>query len=408
MIPRFSMQVLLMALALLASFAAPAAQRTFATPQAAAQALHDTVRSGDTAALAAVLGPGSADVIASGDPAEDMGGRARFIAAFEQSAMVEPAGRGRVRLVIGPEAWHFPFPLVHGRGGWRFDTRAGRDEVIARRIGRNELAAMQAVLAYVDAQRDYALERHDGAGPGVYARRIASEAGRHDGLYWTPTRDDPLSPLGVMFTLAAADETARGEAQPYHGYFFRVLESQGPHAPDGAMDYVVGGRMIGGFGIVAYPARYRVTGVRTFLASHEGVVHSRDLGVRTPAIARAMKRFDPDRTWRHEAVAVAVSGPDEGIGHRLGELGCTVCHRTAPASGADAATPLAPSFREIAARYRGQDRAEERLTRVVIEGADRKDRHWTHRHEFTEMGANAPRVSPDEARAIVRWILATP
>jgi cytochrome c551/c552 len=395
----------------LAGFAAPApaAQRSFASPDAAAQALYEAVRSGDRPTISMVLGAGSADVIDSGDPAEDMVGRARFVAAFEQSARTERSDARHAQLVIGPQEWRVPFPLVRGTDGWRFDALAGRAEVIARRVGRNEISAMQAALAYVDAQREYALAPHDGAGPGIYARRIASAPGRHDGLYWMPTREDPLSPLGVMFTFAAADETGASSVQPYHGYLFRVLGQQGPHARGGAADYSVGGRMIGGFALVAYPARYRVTGVRTFIVNHEGVVFSRDLGARTPAIARAMGAFDPDKAWRREAGVVARSDDDDRMRRVVSGRGCTLCHREAPSPrGPEDASPLAPSWREIAARYRGRADAEEMLTRIVIEGADPRERHWKNRIEFTKMTGNSPGVSPDEARALVRWILSLP
>jgi cytochrome c551/c552 len=401
-------------LAILLAFAslaatATAAQRSFASPDAAARALYDAVRGGDRTAIGAVLGAGSADVIDSGDPAEDMVGRARFVAAYEHSAHTARTDARHAQLVIGPQEWRVPFPIVRGPDGWRFDALAGRAEVIARRVGRNEISAMQAVLAYVDAQREYALAPHDGAGPGIYAQRIASAPGRHDGLYWTPTREDPLSPLGVMFTFAAADETGASSVRPYHGYLFRVLGQQGPHARGGAADYSVAGRMIGGFALVAYPARYRVTGVRTFIVNHEGVVFSRDLGARTPAIVHAMRAFDPDKAWRREAGVVARSDDDDRMRQVVAGRGCTLCHRDAPSPrGPEDASPLAPSWREIAARYRGRADAEEALTRVVIEGADPMDRHWKNRIEFTRMGANAPGVSPDEARALVRWILSQP
>lgn len=386
--------------------APPPPQRIYPTPAAAAQSLLDAVRANDRAATAAVLGPGSAGLVDSGDPVEDAIARLRFVAAAEHSMRVRVLGGHRAAVVIGPEEWVVPFPLVRTSLGWRFDTRAGRSEVIARRIGRNELAAMQAALAFVDAQREYALAPHDGAGPGVYARRIASTPGRHDGLYWTPTREDPLSPLGVMFTLAAADEASNDDASPYHGYYFRVLEGQGEHAPGGAAGYVVGERMIGGFALVAWPVRYRVSGVRTFIASHDGVVYSRDLGPRTGAIAHAMRLFDPAPGWRREAVVAAHSAQGERMRHLAGELACSLCHREAPMPrDSDGAMPLAPSWAQIAERYRARDDAEERLTRIVIEGADPGERHWKDRLEFTKMGGNAPRVSPDEARALVRWIL---
>lgn len=393
------------ALVLLAPAGAPAAQRHFATPQEAGTALNKAVRDADRKAIAAILGPGSSDVVDSGDPAEDMVGRARFAAAYGQSSRIEPAGRDRAELVIGEDGWHVPFPLVRDAAGWRFDAHAGRGEVIRRRVGRNELAAMQALLAYVDAQREYALAAHDGVGPGVYADRIASAPGRHDGLYWMPSRGEALSPLGVLFTLAAVDENGRA-AQPYHGYLFRVLLSQGRHAPGGALSYSVNGRMIAGFSLLAYPARYRVSGVRTFVVSHEGRVYSSDLGIGTPGAARAMRDFDPGPKWRLESEAVAASQEDARMANLAGTLACTLCHRQDPVPRqAGDAPPLAPTFREIASRYRHDPQAEERLTHEVIEGIDPADRHWKDRADFTRMGANAPRVTPDEARALVRWVL---
>ena len=400
-------RLVMCAVALLAApvGAQAAGQRYFPAPQQAAAALNDAVRASDRKAIAAILGPGSADVIDSGDPAEDMVGRARFAAAYAQASRIEPAGPSRASLVVGEEGWTFPFPLVREAAGWRFDARAGRDEVIRRRVGRNELAAMQALLAFVDAQREYALDSHDGAGPGVYADRIASAPGRHDGLYWVPSRDEPLSPLGVLFTFAAADENGR-EAQPYHGYLFRILRAQGRHAPGGAHEYSVNGRMIGGFALLAYPARYRVSGVRTFIVSHEGRVYSRDLGARTPAEAHAMREFDPGPGWSLEKEAVANSQEGERMAKLAADLACNLCHRQQPAPRETGETrALAPSFAEIAARYRHDAQAEERLTHEVIEGIDPADRHWKDRVEFTSMGANAPRIAPDEARALVRWIL---
>jgi cytochrome c551/c552 len=352
--------------------------------------------------MTAVLGPGSAEIVESGNPGEDMAARARFVAAWDEAMRIERKGERRAEIVLGAQEWRFPFPLVNDRGGWRFDTRAGRDEVIARRVGRNELAAIQAALAFVDAQREYALEPHDGVGPGVYAGRIASAEGRRDGLYWMPTLEHPLSPLGVGFGLASAE--MNGDAVPYHGYFFRVLHAQGPSAAGGEMDYVVGGRMIGGFALVAWPARYRVSGVRTFIVSHEGIVYSRDLGKLSDGMARAMRAYDPGAGWSRETRAPVRADNEPSMRHMAREYGCSLCHRDAPAPREAAGTPLAPSWREIAARYRGRD-AEAQLTRIVMEGADPAERHWKDRQDFTAMGANAPRVGPDEARALVRWIL---
>ena len=390
------------------ALAAAAAQKTFGTPESAAQALHDAVRANDSRELAALLGPAGRDIIESGDPAEDMVGRVRFVAAYERFHQVEVTSPHRAVLVIGDERWRFPFPLVGGPSAWHFNTAEGRKEVIARRIGRNELAAIQAVLAYVDAQREYAGLAHDGVGPGVYAERIASTAGRHDGLYWMPTRESPLSPLGPLFALAAADETGGSASAPYHGYFFRVLRAQGSNARNGAADYVVRARMMAGFALVAWPARYRVSGVRTFIVNQDGAVYSRDLGPETDRVARTMLAYDPGRGWKRESDAVPLSQESASSRRLAGDRGCTVCHQVAaPAQGADAATPLAPSFGEIGERYRADPGAEERLTHVIQQGADPGDVHWRGRAEFTAMRA-ASNVSPDEARAIVRWILSLP
>ena len=386
---------------LFATFTAAAAQRRYPTPEAASSALHAAVRSGDPREISAVLGPGSADIVDSGNAGEDMAARARFVAAWEQAMRVERTGPRRADLVLGPQEWRFPFPLVNDRGGWRFDARAGRDEVLARRVGRNELSAIQAALAYVDAQREYALEPHDGAGPGLYARRIGSTAGLHDGLFWTPTRESPLSPLGPAFGIAEAERN--GDAVPYHGYYFRVLLAQGPSATGGALEYVVGGRMIGGFALVAWPARYRVSGARTFVVSHEGVVYSRDLGALGEGVARAMKAYDPGPGWKRETQP-PLRADDSAVRRMASDYGCTLCHRDSPGPREAAGAPLAPSWRDIAARYRSRD-AETELTRLVMEGADPGERHWKDRHDFTSMGANAPRVTPDQARALVRWIL---
>jgi cytochrome c551/c552 len=395
--------LLLLALAaFLAGFSAAAAQSYFATPEAAAHALYQAARAGDDAAMERVLGSRSADVVESGNEGEDMAGRARFVAAWDEAMRIDRHGGRRAELVLGAQARPFPYPLVHDAAGWRFDSRAGRSGVVARRIERNEQDALQAALAYVEAQREYALAMHDGVGPGVYAQRLASTHGLHDGLHWMPTPEHPLPPLDVGFALAAAE--ANGDAVPYHGYFFRVLPAQGDAAPGGAASYIAEGRMTGGFALVAWPARYRVTGVRTFTVSHDGLVYSRDLGPLGGGRARAMAAFDPDSTWRPEVQAIARAGNDPAMRTLAAAQGCTLCHRDAPAPREVAGTPLAPSWREIAARYRGRD-AEAELARIVTQGADQ--RHWKDRHDFAAMGANSPRIEPDEARAIVRWILSS-
>ena len=388
--------------AFLASFSAAAAQRYYASPEAAAQALYQAVRAGDTDAIEQVLGWRSADVVESGNAGEDMAARARFVAAWDEAMRIDRHGKRRAELLLGAQAWSFPYPLVRDAAGWRFDARAGHGGVVSRRIERNEQDALQAMLAYVDAQHEYAMGMHDGAGPGVYAERLESTPGRHDGLHWLPTPENPLPPLELGFALASAE--ANGDAVPFHGYYFRVLRAQGAAAPGGSASYVAGGRMTGGFALVAWPARYRVTGVRTFIVNHVGLVYGRDLGPLTDARARAMAAFDPDSAWKPEVQSIARSANDPAMRKLASEQGCTLCHRDAPAPRDVAGTPMAPSWREIAARYRGRD-AEAELARIVMQGADSAHPHWKDRHDFAAMGANTPRIAPDEARAIVRWIL---
>jgi hypothetical protein len=206
-------------------------------------------------------------------------------------------------LVIGREDWPFPIPLVRKDGAWQFDTEAGRDEILYRRIGRNELNAIETSLAYVDAQQEYA--EQGVASNGVYAQRIVSRPGKKDGLYWPAQSKADESPLGELAASAAAEGYRAGQQRaPYHGYYYKVLTRQGPNAPGGAMDYVVRGRMIGGFALVAYPAEYRNSGVMTFLVNHQGNVYEKDLGPNTASIAPGMTAFNPDKTWRRVTDAV--------------------------------------------------------------------------------------------------------
>ncbi|HEX6136899.1 MAG TPA: DUF2950 domain-containing protein [Casimicrobiaceae bacterium] len=267
-------------------------QRGYATPQDASQALVAAVRSEDPRAIRRVLGPGSDKLIRSGDPTADRQARMRFLATWEKGSRVEQEEDARAILLIGENDWPFPFPIVHRGGGWMFDVRSGAEEVLNRRIGRNELAAIQVCLAYVDAQREYATR--EGNGVRTYAMRLVSTPGAKDGLYW-PTQDgEPQSPLGPLASKAKEEGYDR---QPYHGYYYRVLTGQGPAAPGGAYDYVVDGRMLGGFALIAYPARWGASGVMTFIVNHDGVVYQRNLGSRTVAIATSMTRFDPDPRW---------------------------------------------------------------------------------------------------------------
>jgi hypothetical protein len=272
-------------------------QLSFATPEAASEALLAAVRSDDTRRIYRVLGPDSGKLIRSGDPVADRQGRARFVAAYEKQSRVEREGDARATLLIGDKDWPFPLPMVKRGDRWRFDARQGAEEVLNRRIGRNELAAIQSCLAYVDAQREYALTAGDENGLHKYAMKLVSSPGRKDGLYWPTGEGEPPSPVGPLAAKAQAEGYGRSPNEPYHGYYYRILTAQGSHAPGGAYDYVVKGKMIGGFALVAYPARWGASGVMTFIVNHDGVVYQKNLGKQTAALAAKMARFDPDSTW---------------------------------------------------------------------------------------------------------------
>jgi Protein of unknown function (DUF2950) len=276
------------------------AQQSFKTTDEAADALVSAARAGDRKGLLTVLGRDGADIVSSGDPVADASARNRVVEAYDAKHQVVMEGNDKAVLVIGREDWPFPIPLVRKDGSWRFDTAAGREEILYRRIGRNELDAIETCLAYVDAQQEYAERRV--AGNGVYAQRIVSRPGKKDGLYWPAQSSTDESPLGELAASAAAEGYRAGQQRaPYHGYYYKVLTRQGPNAPGGALDYVVRGNMIGGFALVAYPAEYRNSGVMTFLVNHQGNVYEKDLGPDTARIAAGMTAFNPDNTWRRVA-----------------------------------------------------------------------------------------------------------
>jgi hypothetical protein len=257
------------------------------------------VRAQDPKALIGILGSEARTLISSGDPVADRETRARFLKEYDASNKLEP-GRGGMILRIGEDDWPFPIPIVKDGERWRFDARQGREEIIARRIGRNELDTMQTCLAYVDAQREYYEEDRNGDGILEYAQQFKSSPGKRDGLYWATKPDEPPSPLGDLVVAAQArgyQLAKNAPPAPYHGYLFRILTSQGPAAADGAYDYIVRGHMIAGFGLVAFPAQYGVSGVMTFIVNHDGIVYQKDLGPTTGKIAVAMRRFDPDKSW---------------------------------------------------------------------------------------------------------------
>jgi hypothetical protein len=272
------------------------AQQAYPSAEAAAAALAAAVKSGPRSAILKVLGNAAEDIVSSGDDVADAETRQRFVAAYDAGHSIKVEGNKKATLIMGADDFPFPIPLVNTKTGWEFDTDAGRIEILYRRIGRNELDAIQASLAFVDAQNEYA-DKDRGDGTGVYAQRIVSSPGKKDGLFW---RDDgDPSPLGALAAQASAEGYKLGEGPaPYHGYYFRILKGQGTDAPGGAFNYVVKGKMIGGFALIAYPAEYGNSGVMTFLVNHAGTVYQKDLGNRTGAIARRVTLFDPDQTWK--------------------------------------------------------------------------------------------------------------
>lgn len=276
-------------------------QKIFSSPDEAVKAMVDAVKADDTKLLMTIFGPGSKAIIRSGDPVEDREGRAWFIKHYEEKNKLEEAS-GKVTLHAGNDDWPFPIPIVKAGNGWKFDTLAGKEEILARRVGGNELNAIQVCLAYVDAQKEYAMKKgHQGSGLLEYAQKFVSSPGTQDGLYWEAGAGEEPSPMGPLFAAAReegyGEKPLRGRATPYHGYFYRILKAQGSSAPGGARDYVVGGKMIGGFALIAYPARYGSSGVMAFIVNQDGVVYQKDLGRRTRKAARAVKVFDPDQTW---------------------------------------------------------------------------------------------------------------
>ena len=283
----------LMALTFLSSVAQ--AQQSFPTPEDAAAALAAAVKSGPSDILK-VLGKAADDIVSSGDEVADADTRQRFTSMYDTKHSVKTEGNKKATLMLGPDDFPFPIPLVNTRSGWKFDADEGRIEVLYRRIGRNELDAIQTCLAFVDAENEYA-DKDRGEGVRVYAQRIVSTPGKKDGLFWRDDSDP--SPLGALAAEASAEGYRTGEGPaPYHGYYFRILKGQGLDAPGGAFNYVVKGKMIGGFALIAYPAEYGNSGVMTFMVNHAGTVYQKDLGTRTESIANRIYLFDPDQIWK--------------------------------------------------------------------------------------------------------------
>jgi len=277
----------------------PPAQKTFTTPQEAADALIKATEPFDPSALKQILGPHGEDLVSSEDPVRDKNIAAEFAAKARQknSVTIDPKNSNRAILVVGNDDFPVAIPIVKRNGVWLFDTQAGRQEVLYRRIGSNELDAIAICRGYVEAQQQYALEKHDGSEVNQYAQRAINTPGKHDGLVWR----NPDGSLGGPIAEGIADALQQGytdKSKPYHGYFFKILKGQGPAAPLGKMDFVVEGAMIGGFALAAAPAQYRVTGVKTFIVGYDGVVYQKDLGPDTLKIFQGMELYNPDKTWQ--------------------------------------------------------------------------------------------------------------
>ena len=283
------------------ALAADATQKTYSTPEDAVKALVAAAQAGNATALGAVLGPGAQSIVRSGDATADRASRERFLKAYGEASKLVKSGDAKVVLNVGRDEWPFPIPIVMAGTSWRFDLQQGKEEILNRRIGRNELAAAQVVQAYVDAQREYYLRNPQNAKLLQYAQKMNSAENKRDGLYWPAKAGEKPSPLGPLVAEARSagyTKSADGKPAPYYGYHYRILKAQGPNAPGGAYDYVARGAMIGGFALVAYPAVYGSSGVVTFLVNHDGVLYEKDLGRDTAAIAQRMSKFDPDSTWK--------------------------------------------------------------------------------------------------------------
>jgi hypothetical protein len=279
----------------------PTDQKTFGSPADAVKALVQAASDGNQDEMLAVLGDDGKDLIFSGDTVQDKAGMESFVKSYKAKHAIVTQDEGTRVLQVGVNDWQMPIPIVNDGGKWRFDTAAGKQELLYRRIGHNELGAISACRGYIDAQKDYAAVGHDGLPAGIYAQKLMSSTGKQDGLYWESAEGDPASPAGPLLADASAEgytSEGLGKAQPYHGYYYRVLKSQGAAAKGGATSYLVDGNLAQGVALVAFPAQYRVSGVMTFIINQNGVVFQKDLGEKTLEIAGAMSEYNPDKTWK--------------------------------------------------------------------------------------------------------------
>jgi len=282
------------------SFGAAAPQKSFASAEEAINTAIAATRTNSKKDLLAIFGPQAKELFSSGDPVADKQRRDAFIKAYDEKNRLMADGSNMI-LVIGRNDWPYPIPLVKKDDGWVFDTDKGKEEILNRRIGRNELDAIQVTLAYVDAQREYSLKVHSSEGLLEYAQKFRSDQGKKNGLYWETKAGEEPSPLGPFVARAKSEGYGQNKTSdkqvPYHGYYYRILAAQGKDAPGGAYSYIVKGKMIGGFALVAYPAEYGNSGVMTFIVNHDGKIFEKDLGKNTRSAAQAMKEYNPDSTW---------------------------------------------------------------------------------------------------------------
>jgi hypothetical protein len=272
--------------------------RSFSSPEKAVTSLVSAVRANNMEEMLAILGPASRELIFSGDEVADRTGREKFIKAYDRMNTLQKVSADKVTLCIGNDNWPLPIPVVKTGAIWVFDTEQGKQEILNRRIGRNELNVMDVLHAYTDAQHEYASRDCGGSGVVEFAQKLISTQGRRDGLYWEVKNGEKESPLGPLIARAAKEGYADADISPFHGYYFKILKGQGEHAQGGAYDYVVKGKMLLGFALVAYPAEYGNSGIMTFIVNQEGNIYEKDFGKDTKQLAEDLKIFDPDKTWK--------------------------------------------------------------------------------------------------------------
>lgn len=302
---RWSAHLLAFSLAVMVALPLPAAAaagpKRFASPEKAVAALAAAVKSHDAKQILAIVGPGAENLVSSGDAVADKADQEKFLSLYDAGHVIDMAGKNRATLLIGPNRYPFPFPLVKKGKSWVFDQSACQEEILNRRIGRNELNAIQVARAYVDAQREYAAKDRDGDGISAFASRFRSSPGTKNGLYWESAPGEEESPFGPLVAQAANEGYGKTEQEllsPYHGYLFKILTAQGGGAEGGAFDYLVNGRMVLGFALLAYPAQYGASGIMTFMVNQGGVVYEKDLGPQTAKVVEGITAFSPDSSWK--------------------------------------------------------------------------------------------------------------